>query len=140
MKSLMSGGALLVLVLSSFAQNPKEHEDQPIRLINSLKGADLYKAYCAVCHGADARGNGPMAQSLKNAPPDLTRIAARNGGSFPLARMRRVISGAEARGTEHGTREMPVWGPIFSQVDRDQDLGGLRIDNLARYLQNLQVK
>ena len=140
MKSLMSGGALLVLVLSSFAQNPKEREDQPISLINSLKGADLYKAYCAVCHGADARGNGPMAQSLKNAPPDLTRIAARNGGSFPLARMRRVISGAEARGTEHGTREMPVWGPIFSQVDRDQDLGGLRIDNLARYLQNLQVK
>jgi mono/diheme cytochrome c family protein len=136
----MSGGALVVLVLSSFAQNPKEHEDQPIRLMNSLKGADLYKAYCAVCHGADARGNGPMAQSLKNAPADLTRIAARNGGSFPLARIRRVISGAEARGTAHGTREMPVWGPIFSQVDRDQDLGGVRIDNLARYLQNLQVK
>ena len=140
MKLLMSGGALLVLVLSSFAQNPKEHEDQPIRLINSLNGADLYKAYCAVCHGADARGNGPMAQSLKQAPADLTRIAARNGGSFPLARIRRVISGAETRGTVHGTRDMPVWGPIFSQVDRDQDLGGVRIDNLARYLQNLQVK
>jgi hypothetical protein len=81
-----------------------------------------------------------MAQSLKNSPADLTRIAARNGGSCPLARIRRVISGAEARGTAHGTREMPVWGPIFSEVDRDQDLGGVRIDNLARYLQNLQVK
>jgi len=40
----------------------------------------------------------------------------------------------------HGTREMPVWGPIFSQVDRDQDLGRVRIDNLARYLASLQTK
>lgn len=141
MKSLAtSGGALLLLVLSSFAQSPKEHENQPARLIDSIKGADLYNTYCAVCHGVDAKGNGPMAQSLRSVPTDLTRIAARNGGSFPLARMRRVISGEEARGTEHGTREMPVWGPIFSQVDRDQDLGGVRIDNLARYLQTLQVK
>jgi hypothetical protein len=40
----------------------------------------------------------------------------------------------------HRTREMPVWGPIFSQVDRDQDLGRVRIDNLARYLESLQTK
>jgi len=133
-------GALFLLALSSLAQNPKEHGDQPTRLLDSLKGADLYKAYCAVCHGIDAKGNGPMAKSLKSAPADLTRIAARSGGHFPLARVRRVISGAEARSTEHGTREMPVWGPIFSQVDRDQDLGGVRIDNLARYLESLQIR
>jgi len=139
MKSLaMASGAFFLLVLSSSSQNPRQ-EDQPA-LINSLKGADLYGAYCAVCHGSDAKGNGPMAKSLKTAPPDLTRIAARNAGSFPLARVRRVISGAEVLGAGHGTRQMPVWGPIFSQVDADRDLGGVRIDNLARYLESLQAK
>jgi hypothetical protein len=71
---------------------------------------------------------------------DLTRIAARNGGSFPLVRVRNVISGEEALGAGHGTREMPVWGPTFSQVGQDQDLGRVRIDNLARYPVSLQTK
>jgi hypothetical protein len=81
-----------------------------------------------------------MAKSLRVSPPDLTRIGKRNGGLFPLARVRRVISGEEMPGLGHGTREMPVWGPIFSQVGPDQDLGRVRIDNLARYLEVLQTK
>jgi mono/diheme cytochrome c family protein len=133
-------GALVFLAFSNFAQNPKEQEDRPARLIDSLQGPDLYKAYCAVCHGSDAKGNGPLAKWLRTAPADLTRIASRNGGAFPLARVRRVISGAESVSAGHGTREMPVWGPIFSQIDRDQDLGRVRIDNLARYLESLQTK
>jgi len=55
-------------------------------------------------------------------------------------RVRRLISGEEAVGAGHGTREMPVWGPIFSQVGQDQDLGRVRIDNLARYLESLQTQ
>ena len=141
MKSqVMAVGALVFLAFSSFAQNPKEREDRPARLIDSSQGPDLYKAYCAVCHGSDAKGNGPLAKWLRTAPADLTRIASRNGGSFPLARVQGVISGAESMSAGHGTREMPVWGPIFSQVDRDQDLGRVRIDNLARYLESLQTK
>jgi mono/diheme cytochrome c family protein len=136
MKSLaMASGAFFLLAFSGSAQNPRQEA-----VIDSLKGADLYKAYCAVCHGSDAKGNGPMSKSLKTTPPDLTRIAARNGGSFPLARVRRIISGTEVLGAGHGTREMPVWGPIFSRVEADRDLGGVRIDNLARYLESLQAK
>lgn len=108
-------------------------------LINSIRGENLYKAYCASCHGIDAKGNGPMAAWMKVAPPDLTRIAARNGGKFPLARVDRIISGEESLPSGHGTRAMPIWGPAFSQVDRDQDLGRVRIDNLARYLGDIQV-
>lgn len=137
---VMPVGALALLVSSSSAQSPKEQEEPSARLINSLQGADLYKAYCAVCHGSDAKGNGPMSKSLRSTPSDLTRIAARNGGSFPLVRVRSVISGEEALAAGHGTREMPVWGPIFSQVGQDQDLGRVRIDNLARYLESLQTK
>jgi mono/diheme cytochrome c family protein len=109
-------------------------------LINSIRGDNLYQAYCASCHGVDAKGNGPMAVWLKVQPSDLTRIAARNGGTFPLARVDRIISGEEALPSGHGTRAMPIWGPVFSQVTRDQDLGRVRIDNLARYLRDIQTQ
>jgi mono/diheme cytochrome c family protein len=111
-----------------------------VKLIDSIQGPNLYKAYCAVCHGPNAKGDGPMAMFLKTAPSDLTRIAARNGGMFPLAKVRRIISGEEPLPGGHGTRDMPLWGPIFSQVAWDQDLGRVRIDNLAKYLESLQGK
>ena len=105
MKSQVMGvGALVFLAFCSFAQTPKEQEDRPARLIESLKGPDLYRAYCAVCHGSDAKGNGPLAKWLRTAPADLTRIASRNGGSFPLARVQRVISGAESMKCRCGGR------------------------------------
>ena len=59
---------------------------------------------------------------------------------FPLAKVRRIIAGEELLPAGHGTREMPTWGPIFSQVAWDQDLGRVRVDNLARYLESLQAK
>src|ERR1700723_1547556 len=131
-----------VLLVESFAaaQSPRKEKATQPALINSIQGFDLSKAYCASCHGADAKGDGPMAKSLKVKPADLTRIAARNGGTFPLKRIERVISGEEQPPTGHGTSEMPVWGPIFSHVERDQDLGRVRVDNLARYLRDIQVQ
>ncbi len=93
-----------------------------------------------MCHGSDGKGGGPMAQSLKVRSTDLTRIAARNRGNFPLTRIERIISGTEPVPSGHGTREMPVWGPIFSQIAWDQDLGRLRIDNLAHYIKEMQEK
>jgi mono/diheme cytochrome c family protein len=136
----VTAGTLLFALTVAWGQSQATKAPQPDRVIGSIDGRTLFKAYCAVCHGADAKGGGPMAKSLKVSPSDLTHIAARNGGSFPLARMRRVISGEDAVSAGHGTREMPVWGPIFSQVDRDQDLGRVRVDNLARYIETLQAK
>ncbi len=128
---LISGflGAVFAL-----AQAPQE------RLIGSIKGPDLYRSYCAVCHGADGHGRGPVASTLKVAPPDLTRISARHGGTFPRMRIEGIISGEVPVVKGHGTKEMPIWGPIFSEVTRDQDLGRVRIDNLARYLESIQGK
>lgn len=135
----MVGGLLLVILLSSTqAQNTQSHEST--RLIDSIQGPALYAAYCTVCHGKDGKGGGPLAKSLKVALPDLTRVAMRNGGKFPMARIQRIISGEEPLPAGHGTREMPVWGPIFSQVAWDQDLGRVRVDNVARYIEGMQVK
>lgn len=113
---------------------------QEIRLIESIQGPALYKAYCASCHGLNAKGEGPMVKSLKVTPSDLTHISSRNGGNFPAERISKIISGEQQLPHGHGTREMPVWGPIFSQVAWDQDLGRVRVDNLTRYLRDLQVK
>jgi mono/diheme cytochrome c family protein len=131
-----------VMLIGSFAlaQNPRPEKAKEKPLIDSIQGAALSNAYCASCHGGDAKGNGPMAKSLVVKPSDLTLIAARNGGTFPLARIERIISGEEQPPSGHGSSKMPVWGPIFSQVERDQDLGRVRIHNLAIHLRDIQVK
>ena len=134
----MVGG--LLVILASSAPTQKTQSPETTHLIDSIQGPALYTAYCAVCHGKDGKGGGPMAKSIKVAPPDLTRLAMRDGGSFPMARIQRIISGEQPLPAGHGTREMPVWGPIFSQIAWDQDLGRVRVNNLARYIEEMQTK
>jgi mono/diheme cytochrome c family protein len=107
-------------------------------LIRSVDGADLYRAYCASCHGKGGKGDGPVAAALKATVPDLTMITKNNGGKFPTARVRRIIEG-QGMIASHGSREMPVWGPIFSQVEADVDRGPVRMENLVRYLESIQI-
>jgi mono/diheme cytochrome c family protein len=130
-------------LISNFAGAPGMAQSKPAqntqRLIQSVKGPDLFRAHCAVCHGVDAKGKGPMAPTLKVTVPDLTRIAQRNRGTFPADRVRGIIAGDEVR-SGHGSREMPIWGPIFHQVEWDQDLGNVRLENLTEYLRSLQQK
>ena len=74
-------------------------------------GALEFHYGCAACHGPDAKGNGPLAvaEQLKNAPPDLTTLAKKNKGIFPLNAIYDIIDGRREIGA-HGTRDMPVWG------------------------------
>ena len=108
------------------------------RLIYSVKGPDLFRAHCAPCHGEDAKGSGPMAPALKTAVPDLTVLAKNHGGQFPANRVRKMIAGDEISAA-HGSREMPIWGPVFHQIEWDQDLGNVRLENLVKYLQSIQA-
>ena len=105
-----------------------------------LEGATLYKNYCAACHGPRGTGDGPMVPALKTKVPDLTLIAGRNGGTFPLDKVQAVISGDKPAGLSHGTREMPLWGTLFSADISDRDYGKLRVYNVAKYLEGLQKK
>ena len=103
-------------------------------------GSQLFRTYCASCHGPAARGNGPMAESLRRLPPDLTTYTARNGGVFPSERLRRIVDGRDV--ATHGDREMPVWGDAFKSAG-----GGLseaaiaaRIAAILKYLEGIQAR
>ena len=140
---LAVSGAWCVVFTLAHAESPQtsqpksqmERQNEP--LISSLEGQDLFRAYCAPCHGADGKGNGPAAAALKTKPADLTTIKRRNGGKFPTERVRQTIVG-EKGVPAHGSREMPVWGPIFHQVERDRDWGYVRLENVTKYLESIQ--
>lgn len=85
-------------------------------------GQILYIRHCASCHGPGGEGDGPLAASLTRPPADLTRIAERAGGRFDEARVMRVIDGRREV-TEHGPREMPVWGAVFEEELEDERWG-----------------
>lgn len=78
-------------------------------------GANVFQGFCAVCHGGDAKGDGPMAESITLAPPDLTTLAASNGGVFPTFRVVRQIDGRDPM-LAHGG-EMPLFGALFEFPD-----------------------
>ena len=104
---------------------------------SAVNGKAMFDAYCTPCHGKEAKGDGPAAAALKKPPADLTRISARNNGTFPTEKVRRFIDGRE-NVAGHGSREMPVWGGLFIEVDRDSDMGRIRIANLTEYLRSIQ--
>jgi mono/diheme cytochrome c family protein len=81
-------------------------------------GKEMYRRYCASCHGVDGKGNGPVASQLKIKLSDLTTIKKRNNGVFPVDNVMATIDGRRViKG--HGDGEMPVWGEVFSsEVDK----------------------
>jgi mono/diheme cytochrome c family protein len=103
-------------------------------------GEQMYKQYCAVCHGTDAKGHGPMASLLKIPPPDLTTLAKRHAGKFPYD----YVSGILEFGpgvSAHGSSDMPTWGPIFLHFDKQNErIAQQRIKNLCTYLASLQER
>ena len=132
--------ALAVMVLpkaSAHAQSGSNGGEQFTPLIRSVEGPDLFRSYCASCHGVAGKGGGPAAPALKAKVPDLTLLAGNHRGQFPVAYVREVIMGDKII-EAHGSREMPVWGPIFHQIEADVDRGDVRLENLVKYLESIQ--
>jgi hypothetical protein len=147
MTRLVLAASALLMAVCVAASGPSSADQttgpaRPPLLIASMYGADLYRHYCAPCHGREGRGDGPAVAALKTAPPDLQTLARRRGGTFPTDE---VVGLLQARGSTplspaHGSREMPMWGPIFRALDASDTQADVRIMNLVDYLASRQVK
>lgn len=106
-------------------------------------GAEDFATYCAGCHGASGRGDGPAAAGLGRKPADLTGLAARNGGVFPGTQVMAKIWGYT--GGHDGTSPMPQFGPLLQGELVPYDGGDgiatptpVRLVQIAEYLKTLQ--
>lgn len=90
-------------------------EEEALQLAHPDAGARLFVSYCAACHGMEARGDGQMAPILTVLPPDLTQLAATNGGVFPTFRVVRQIDGRDPLLAHGGV--MPLYGDFFMGDD-----------------------
>jgi mono/diheme cytochrome c family protein len=107
---------------------------------NSISGQATYMTYCAVCHGVAARGDGPLADSLRVRPPDLTLLAKRNGGRFDEETVRRIIDGRKpVKG--HGGPDMPVWGDVFKNTADGYSEAAVRekVMGVVEHLRSIQA-
>ena len=130
---LLAAGLLIIpgLAVPAAAQEYKQ----------TATGAEIFRTYCASCHGTAARGDGPLASAMNRKPANLTEIAKRNGGQFPSELVFRTIDGRQPiRG--HGGPDMPVWGDVFT---RSRDAGDAErvkavIQSLVQYLESIQLR
>ncbi len=83
--------------------------------VEDTLGLTEYEIACMSCHGLNGTGDGPKARTLSMMPADLTRIAQRNGGTFPRTAIYDLIDG---RGVipSHGRRDMPIWGERYRKT------------------------
>lgn len=140
MKMQKQVGVLAVLILAGFATAGWAAEKADV-------GKREYESNCIACHGADGKG-GAYVDFLKATPPDLSQLAKKNGGVFPLERVYGVIDGRQQM-KGHGPRDMPIWGKDY-QVKAGEHYGDVaydpeafvrgRILALIDYLNRLQAK
>ena len=107
----------------------------------SVTGGEVYRIYCASCHGTTARGDGPLAGAMNRKPSNLAEIAKRNGGEFPTELVFRTIDGRQPiRG--HGGPDMPVWGDVFAKSREAGDAERVKavIESLVAYLESIQLR
>jgi len=118
-------------------------EPQPAGLTDAAvsEGQRLFVRHCSACHGVEGRGDGPAAPALQPPPADLTRIAQRRGGHFPVAEIRASIDGWTVV-LAYGRREMPVWGERFGEIVGGGSLGEAVVRShlqfLIEYLRSIQ--
>ena len=132
--------ALAAAVLCAQNESRPVIRNTPAGQTSTSSGKEMYLAYCTACHGAEGKGDGPASAALKSRPSDLTNLAKRNAGKFPELRVFGAING-DLRVTAHGSKDMPTWGAVFRQMD-GTDVAGvkLRIRNLTKYIESIQVK
>ena len=134
-----SMAAALVLTMG-YADQPKGKLTIPAPKTDPTNGKLMFTSYCAPCHGADGRGNGPVAPALKAHPTDLTGLAKANHGKYPDNHIVSVLRFGN-QSIAHGSAQMPVWGTVFTRMSKvNSQERDLRTANLSRYLESIQAR
>lgn len=103
----------------------------------AVLGKHLFRSFCASCHGAEAKGDGSIADMLRVPPANLTVLAAENGGEFPYQRAMAVIDGRE-KIKGHGTSDMPAWGDAFAEISDSDEQVQEKISQLVHFIWSIQ--
>jgi mono/diheme cytochrome c family protein len=139
------GAVIVALAMIAIAQEAAPSQEKvikhvPVKQTSAASGQEMFNSYCAACHGVDGKGAGPAASALKVTPTDLSGLAAKNGGKYPSLHVSSVLRG-EAETPAHGSKDMPVWGPLFRHLSQGHDAEvQQRIANLNQYVESLQKK
>jgi mono/diheme cytochrome c family protein len=134
---VMTVGAAAGLAVAALVACQPVREPEP-------SGRALYEQFCASCHGTAGRGDGAAGAGLAHRPADLTRIAARSGGTFPMVRVMSTIDGYTRRGDR--ATVMPEMGAILAEgptaiyvaPDGTETPTPARLLALAEYLASIQ--
>jgi mono/diheme cytochrome c family protein len=129
--------AFLLGVFALQAQE-KEIRKVPLQPTSMTSGSEMFKTYCATCHGVSGKGDGPAAAALKKSPADLTQLTRKHDDKFPDAYVSAKLRAVDQ--PAHGSKDMPVWGPLLSSVSHDGAEAQLRIANIVQYLGSIQAK
>ena len=92
---------------------------------DAAKGGEVYKSYCATCHGDAGKGDGIAAAALDPKPRDLSNAEYVSG--LTDAHIKKIATeGGPAGGL---SAAMPAWGGIIPEAD---------IDNIIAYILSLK--
>lgn len=129
---------IFVTLLGSLVMQAQDKQIKRVAITQTspASGKEMFGTYCAPCHGLDGKGDGPAASALKKKPADLTELAAKNGGKYPSSHVYAVLKQVDS--PVHGSKEMPIWGSLFSSVSANDAEIHMRITNLVSYVQSLQ--
>jgi mono/diheme cytochrome c family protein len=130
--------ALGVGLLALPAPGTPQEEKSPAHLVS---GSYTYRTYCATCHGPRGKGDGPLAESLRFQPPDLTQMARNNDGKYPAELVEKIVDGRKPVDGRGGP-DMPVWGDAFKNTETgfDDETVRLRIKSVVDHVGTIQEK
>lgn len=128
----MNRGGWILVALVALQSGPSGAEE-----LSGYSGSELYRRFCASCHGIGGEGDGPVAPTLRVMVPDLTRLSQRRRGEFPAEAVRRIVDGRDVRAA-HGARRMPVWGFEFRAAGTDGPAADALVERIVEYLRSIQ--
>jgi mono/diheme cytochrome c family protein len=139
LRLIFLGVALVTALNIARPQGKKEQKPVASQTI-AASGKETFVKYCASCHGADAKGNGPAATAMNTPPPDLTSLTRRHEGKYPAGYVGAVLNFGRSPAS-HGSEDMPVWGSRFRELDPARDpTGQQHVDAVVAYIGSLQAK